>query len=237
MSIIKFVHCADLHLDSPFKGLFDVAPAIAKSIYNATFEAYDNIIELCLQEQVDALFVAGDIFDGADRSLRAQLRFIEGLNKLEASGIRSFICHGNHDPLDGWEAQLGYPAGCHRFGPEVSGVPVFSKEPDRTMVYGISYPQREVRENLVPKFNQVDQGPFNIGLLHANVGTDTGHDTYAPCNLSDLEQAGVDYWALGHVHTHQVLRQENPVVVYPGNPQGRHQNEPRLRRTALLACP
>lgn len=234
MTRIKFVHCADLHLDSPFKGLFDVAPEIAGSIYNATFETYDNIINLCLQERVDALFVAGDIFDGGDRSLKAQLRFVAGLNKLESSGIRSFICHGNHDPLDGWEAQLTYPPGCHRFGPEVTGVPVFENEPERAMVYGISYSHREVRENLVPKFNNVNPGSFNIGLLHANVGTDTGHDSYAPCTLSDLEQSAVNYWALGHVHTNQILRQQDPAVVYPGNPQGRHINEPGGRGVYLV---
>ena len=98
MSIIRFVHAADLHLDSPFKGLSDVQPEIAARLKNATFDAYQNIIDLCISERVDALLVAGDVFDGADRSLRAQLRFMDGLRRLHEAGIRAFICHGNHDP-------------------------------------------------------------------------------------------------------------------------------------------
>ncbi|MCH8225243.1 MAG: DNA repair exonuclease, partial [Chloroflexi bacterium] len=124
MTRIRFVHAADLHLDSPFSGLRSIVPEIAQTLHQATFNAYDNIIDLCIREQVDALLVAGDIFDGADRSLRAQLKFADGLNRLEAANIRSFICHGNHDPLDGWEAKITLPGGCHRFGAELTQVPV-----------------------------------------------------------------------------------------------------------------
>ena len=226
MSRLTFVHAADLHLDSPFSGLHNVAPdEVAKIMYEATFLAYKNIIDLCIKEQVDALLVAGDIFDGADHSLRAQLKFVEGLGRLEKEGIRSFVCHGNHDPLDGWEAQLAFPAGCHRFGPEVEGIPMFEGEPDRAIVYGISYPRREVRENLVPKFGTAKRGPFNIGLLHANVDGNKEHGSYAPCTLNDLALTAISYWALGHVHTRQTLSAANPTVVYPGNPQGRQPNE------------
>ena len=225
MKRLKFVHSADLHLDSPFSGLRSLAPEIAETLYQATFNAYDNIINLCIQEKVDALLIAGDIFDGADRSLRAQLKFVDGLNRLDGANIRSFICHGNHDPLNGWEADLTLPDTCHRFGRELEQVPVFMDEPDRAVVYGISYPQREVRENLVPRFGIVEPEPFTIGLLHANVDNNPAHDSYAPCSLKDLESTGIDYWALGHVHTSQVLREANPTVVYPGNPQGRHPNE------------
>ena len=130
MSRIKFVHAADLHLDSPFHGIASEMPEyVVNTLRQATFEAYGNIIELCLREQVDALLVAGDIYDGADRSLRAQLKFVEGLHRLDASGVRTFICHGNHDPLDGWEARISLPPGCVRFASEESGVPVFPDEP------------------------------------------------------------------------------------------------------------
>ena len=103
MPILRFVHAADLHLDSPFRGIRSEAPGhVAQTLSSATFDAYQNIINLCIQEQVDALLVAGDIYDGADRSLRAQLRFVDGLAQLDRAGIRSFICHGNHDPsMDG----------------------------------------------------------------------------------------------------------------------------------------
>ena len=233
---LRFVHAADLHLDSPFRGIRNEAPEhVADTLHRATFDAYRNIIDLCLQEHVDALLVAGDIYDGADRSLRAQLKFVEGMGRLDTAGIRSFICHGNHDPLDGWEARLDLPSGCFRFGAEVTGEPVFPGEPERATVYGVSYPRREVRENLSPLFaDAAASRGFGIGLLHANVGGNLDHDSYAPCSVADLADTGLDYWALGHVHTRRVLRQERPTVVYPGNPQGRHPNEPGARGVYLV---
>ena len=235
MPMLRFIHAADLHLDSPFSGLRTVAPdSVTNALRQATFDAYENIINLCLDERVDALLVAGDIYDGADRSLRAQLRFVDGLKRLDAAGIRSFICHGNHDPLNGWEARLDLPEGCVRFGPDVTGMPVFPDEPDKATVYGISYPRRAVYENLSPRFHELPRSRFNIGLLHANVGGNPNHDSYAPCSVSDLEDTDIDYWALGHVHTREILRKEGPAIVYPGNPQGRHPNELGSRGVYLV---
>ena len=231
---IRFVHAADLHLDSPFTGLMAVAPEnVANTLYSATFDAYENIINLCISEEVDALLVAGDVYDGADRSLRAQLKFVEGLKRLDTEAIRSFVCHGNHDPLDGWQARLDYPPGCRRFGPEWEAVPVF-EDPDRALIHGISYRKRDVTENLALRLGNVDPGPFSIGLVHGNVGNNPEHGAYAPCSLDDLAQSGVHYWALGHVHTRQVLNEQGPTVVYPGNPQGRHPNETGARGVYLV---
>ncbi|MDP6496144.1 MAG: hypothetical protein QGI09_12265, partial [Dehalococcoidia bacterium] len=129
---------------------------------------------------------------------------------------------------------LDFPEGSHRFAAEVEGIPVFTDAPGRAMVHGVSYPQREIRESLVPQFAAMDPGPFNIGLLHANVGGNLDHDSYAPCALSDVERTAIDYWALGHVHTRQVVLDRNPTVVYPGNPQGRRLNEPGARGVYLV---
>ena len=232
---LRFIHAADLHLDSPFTGIRAAAPEnVATTLYSATFDSYQNIVDLCITEGVDALLVAGDIYDSADRSLRAQRAFIDGLQRLDAAGIRSFVCHGNHDPLDGWEARLSYPDGCHRFGSEFSPAPVFLDDPERALIYGISYPTRDVYDNLVSRLGRVADGALAIGLLHANVGGNTDHALYAPCSLDDLAQSGIDYWALGHVHTRQVLRQHAPTVVYPGNPQGRRPNETGARGVYLV---
>ena len=236
--LVRFVHSADLHLDSPFTGMRSTAPKhVADALVEATFTAYENIIELCIAERVDALLIAGDVYDGADRSLRAQSRFIYGLNRLNGEGIRSFVCHGNHDPLDGWEARLDYPPLCHRFGAEFEAVPVFPDDPARAVVHGISYPTRDVFDNLVARLDPVPHGdgaPYSIGLLHANVGSNPEHGLYAPCSLDDLVRSGVDYWALGHVHTRQVLSNERPAAVYPGNLQGRHPNETGARGVYLV---
>ena len=235
MPSLKFVHAADLHLDSPFSGMRNEAPEhVADALCRATFDAYSNIIDLCIDEQVDALIIAGDVYDGADRSLRAQLKFGDGLKRLYDAGIRSFVCHGNHDPLNGWEARLDLPEGCVRFGPEVEGVPIFPHEPERAMVYGASYPHHEVHENLSLRFRELPPSHFNIGLLHADAGGNTGRNPYAPCSLADLANTPMDYWALGHVHTRQVLRQEHPAVVYPGTPQGRSPEETGARGVYLV---
>ena len=198
---------------------------VANALRDATFRAYENIVELCIVERVDALLVAGDVYDSADRSLRAQLKFVEGLKRLHTAGIRSFVCHGNHDPLDGWEARLNYPPSCTRFGANFNAVPVFKEDPKRAIVLGISYATRDVTKNLVQPLGRVDPDSFFIGLLHANVGNNLEHGPYAPCSLDDLVQSGVEYWALGHVHTRQILNEQSPTVVYPGNSQGRHPNE------------
>ena len=237
MPTLRFVHAADLHLDSPFAGMRSDAPDhVAAALREATFRAYNNIIELCLDERVDALLVAGDVYDGTDRSLRAQLKFLEGLERLDRAGIRSFVCHGNHDPLNGWEARLDLPSGCVRFGDKVEAAPMFPDDPVRACVYGYSYPRRDVKRNLARLFPR--QGPdsrgFRIGLLHANVGGNPNHEAYGACSLADLEEAGIDYWALGHIHTRDVPKAEGPVIAYPGNPQGRHPNEAGSRGVYLV---
>jgi DNA repair exonuclease SbcCD nuclease subunit len=194
-------------------------------LQQATFQTYRNIIQLCMDEKVDALLVAGDIYDGADRSLQAQLRFYQGLGQLNDAGIASFVCHGNHDPLNGWLTHLKRPPLSWQFRETVEAVPLDPRAPERAMIYGFSYPRREVTSNIAQTFRHDPERGFAIGLLHANVGGDTDHANYAPCTLDDLTATDINYWALGHIHKHRVLQQQEPTVVYPGNPQGRHPNE------------
>lgn len=235
MDRLRLLHAADLHLDSPFVGLRSSAPeSVRDRLMSATFEAYDALVALAIEERVDAVLIAGDVYDAADRSLRAQLAFVRGLERLAAAGIRSFVCHGNHDPLDGWDARLPLPDLAHRFGKDVEAVPLDPANPARATVYGVSYPTKKVLTNLVPRFARNDDSAFAIGLLHANVGTNTGHEPYSPCTLDDLARTGMDYWALGHVHTRATLRASNPTVVYPGNTQGRQPNETGPRGAVLV---
>jgi DNA repair exonuclease SbcCD nuclease subunit len=230
----RFVHAADLHLDSPFKGVRETEPRVADILQRATFEAYNRVIDLCVERCVDALLVAGDVFDGADRSLAAQIQFVRGLERLHEAGIRAFICHGNHDALDGWRARLTLPPSVHQFVDRAEAVPVDPDSATGPMICGVSYPRREIRSSLLPGFPAPEPGRVTIGMLHANVGTSTGHEAYAPCTVEELAATGYDYWALGHVHTRAILRDEAPLVVYPGNPQGRHPNERGPRGVYLV---
>ena len=224
----SFVHAADLHLDSPFVGLGRLPKeqsGIVDDLRNATFRAFDAVIDICIREEVDFLLVAGDVYDGADRSLQAQLRFRDGLRKLHDADIRTYFVHGNHDPLDGWAHRLEWPEGVHQFEPELKSV-VFEKDGVAVArIHGISYPTRKIDEGFGRGFQREGAEPFQIGLLHCNAGGNTQHDPYAPRSESDLVDTKLDYWALGHIHESMVLRKADPFIGYPGNTQGRHIKE------------
>lgn len=232
MAEFRFIHCSDLHIDSPFKGLTSQAPALANAMRESTFKAFQNIARLALQEKVDAVLIAGDVFDGADRSLQAQLKFRRILKELSDEGIQSFIVHGNHDPLNSWAHTLEWPEHVTIFpGNKVHRIPVKKEGKNIAWIYGISYPQKEVTENLALKFRNDEEEGFSIGLLHANVGHQPGHDNYSPCSINDLVSRNFDYWALGHIHEHKILRESDPAIVYSGNTQARH-----LRETGQKGC-
>lgn len=219
----SFIHAADLHLDSPFQGLTSKIPRIGTALRSATAQAYASLLQLCISRKADFLLVAGDIFDSRDRSLRAQLMFRDGLKKLAASHIHTYIVHGNHDPLDGWAASIAWPKEAHIFGCgqvttkifHLDSVPVAS-------ISGISFQKRDEKENLALKFIPPEQELFKIALLHGNCGGDPNHGLYAPCRLEQLQGSGFDYWALGHVHERKILSSgpHLPHIVYPGNIQG-----------------
>jgi DNA repair protein SbcD/Mre11 len=156
------------------------------------------------------------------------------LSRLDAAGIPAFIVHGNHDPLGTLRPGTGLPASVKVFGPQWEEVELKRGGATLCRVQGVSYPTEIVREDLSAHF--VRQGPeFTVGVLHANLGGDKGHASYAPCTPEDLSERALDYWALGHVHTRSVVPLESGgVAVYPGNPQGRHVNEPGPRGCALV---
>ena len=231
----KFIHCSDLHIDSPFKGFSSVENSLVEALRKSTYQAFQNIVELALKEKVDAVLIAGDIYDGAEKSLEAQLKFRHGLQKLSDKGIDTFIVHGNHDPLDGWSNSLEWPERVHIFsGAQMECLPVERNGVVKAHVYGISYPKRDVTENLAKKFSRGNGEGFAIGLLHSNVGSQSGHDNYAPCSMDDLIAAKMDYWALGHIHRFRILRESNPAVVYSGNSQARHMRESGEKGCCLI---
>ena len=238
MRPFSFIHAADLHLDSPFKGISEVSEEISLELTEATFKAFNMIIDLCIEKQVDFLLIAGDIYDGADRSLRAQLRFRDGLKRLSNAGIKAYIVHGNHDPLDGWSANLDWPKSVHIFkGKSVEKLLVEKDGDEIAQIYGVSFHKREIKTNITNKFHKISKSKktlFTIGMLHCNVGTNTGHEPYAPCTLQDLTTQNFDYWALGHIHKKAIINEDNPLVIYPGNPQGLHPKETGARGCFLV---
>lgn len=221
---ISFVHCADLHLDSPFSGLSDMSPSMGAFLRKATFQAFENAVNLALEREADFFLVSGDVYDGEDRSVRAQVFFLQQLGRLSDAGISSFIVCGNHDPLSGWEADRDFPPLVRRFGPEVESFPLELGGEIVGAVHGYSYPVRDVKENIALRFAGKRAEGLNIAMLHCNAGGWKGHENFAPCSLDDLRAVRMDYWALGHVHTAEVMCRD-PLVVYPGCTQGRNIRE------------
>jgi DNA repair protein SbcD/Mre11 len=224
----RFLHAGDLHLDSPVEGLSAEAPPEVLSVLrNATTDAWRAIVRTALDERVDFVLVAGDVFEVSSPTLLGQTRFRDGLAELAAAGIGSFVVHGNHDPLDGrtWAPSLSFPDAAHRFGTaSVEAVPVLRDGREIARVHGRSYPRAAVTENYAAGFRAAPEAPFSIGLLHANVGDRPGHGNYAPCSVDDLRASGMDYWALGHIHQPgRVLA--DPPAYYCGIPQGRDPGE------------
>jgi DNA repair exonuclease SbcCD nuclease subunit len=229
----KFVHAADLHLDTPFRGI-PATSGLLSLFQQATFRALAKIVDLCLKEQVAFLVLAGDLFDMKDRSVRARLGLRRELSRLDAAGIQTLIVHGNHDPLSGAMGTLGLPAAVRVLGSEWEEVEIRREGHLLCRVQGVSYPEAEVRENLSARFHRTAPD-FTVGLLHTNLGGVEGHANYAPCTVEELASRGLDYWALGHVHTRaEYALAGGAVAVYPGNPQGRHVNEPGERGCVLV---
>jgi len=234
----RFVHAADLHLDTPFGGLEALEPGLATRLRDASLDALERIVQKAIEVRASFVVFAGDIYDGAERGVRAQLRFKEALARLGEHGIHSFVAHGNHDPEGGrWTAVREWPDGVTVFPPGAVATKTIAVEDGRSVtVHGISYGTRHTQENLARRFPAVtgDAG-FHVAVLHCNVDSQEGHAPYSPCTLDDLRSQGMAYWALGHVHTHEVLNRQ-PWVVYPGNTQGRsiHSGERGVKGAVIV---
>lgn len=220
---ITFIHTADLHLDSPFVGMKNLPPVLYKRMKESTFMAFRNLVDYCIRKQIDFLLISGDLFDGEDRSIRAQIRLKNEMERLEEANIRVFIIHGNHDHLGGSWVHIPMPANVHIFAPQPEQVSFLHENGTHVSVVGYSYEKRHEPESKVSLFPKLE-GELKIAMLHGHDGSATDHLAYAPFKIGDLLNTNYDYWALGHIHKRQILH-NSPPIIYPGNIQGRHINE------------
>lgn len=220
--MIKFIHAADIHLDSPLKGLESYEGAPVESIRGATRQAFKNLVDLAISEGVSFVLIAGDLYDGDWKDYNAGLFFAAQMTKLREAGIRVFIVSGNHDAASQISRQLRMP----------DNVKIFSsKKPESITIddldisiHGQSFARQAVTEDISASYPDAIPGHFNIGLLHTSATGREGHEPYAPCTLEGLIAKGYDYWALGHVHKREVLH-EDPWIIFSGCIQGRHIKE------------
>lgn len=229
--MFKFIHTADIHLDSPLKGLEVHEDAPVEKIRSATRRAFDHLVDLAIAEEVAFVLIGGDLYDGDWKDYNTGLFFASRMGRLARAGIQVYIVSGNHDAASQITRAMPLPGNVFVFP---------SKHPESikmeqlgVIIHGQSYAFRAVTENLASQYPPQDSGYFNIGLLHTSLTGREGHEDYAPCTLDELKSKGYDYWALGHVHAREILCQD-PWVVFPGNIQGRHIRETGAKGATLV---
>jgi hypothetical protein len=230
---MKFVHAADLHLDSPLRGLVRYEGAPLRAVQGATRRALENLIDLCLDEKAAFLLLAGDIYDGNWKDYSTGLFFAAQLSRLRAADIPVVMIRGNHDAASQITRHLRLPSHVHELS--VKGPESFELAKDGVWVHGQGFPTRAVTDDLAAGYPSAKKDALNIGLLHTSAGGREGHENYAPCRVETLVGKGYDYWALGHVHRREVLS-EAPHVVFPGNLQGRHARETGSKGATLVTA-
>ena len=227
--MIKILHTADVHLDSPLKSLALKNEDLQSTVKTATRSAFITIVNTALFEEVSALLISGDLFDGAERSAKTAAFRTTQLDRLKAAGIPVFYIKGNHDAENPITGTLDLPAHVHAFDARGGMEPLT----DDIVIHGVSFADRHAPDSLLPRFKPPVPGAVNIAMLHSSLGGAAGHDIYAPCSLADLAGMGFDYWALGHIHKRQV-HSAAPWIVMPGTPQGRDIGESGPKSATLL---
>ncbi|MDQ0232319.1 metallophosphoesterase family protein [Metabacillus malikii] len=223
---IQFIHAADLHLDSPFIGLKHLPARIVEILRESTFEAFSRLVTFAINRRVNFILLSGDLYDEADRSLKAQLKLKKEFERLKIANIDVYVIHGNHDHMGGQWLELEWPSNVHVFSSSKVEMKTYKKgEIPAANIYGYSYPTRVVQENISTYFEKSPHSSvYHIGMLHGSIEGDVEHDVYCPFKLKDLIAKDFDYWALGHIHKRQILH-EDPLILYPGNIQGRNRKE------------
>ena len=221
MPDFRFLHTADIHLDSPLRGL-DREGEIPQRLRTATRDSFALLIGQAIELAVDFVIIAGDLYDGDWRDTRTGLFFAAQMGRLNEADIPVFIVRGNHDAESVLTQSLSYPDNVRFFS--ASAPESFILDSLGVALHGQSYPHREVHDNLALYYPEKHPSLCNIGVLHTGLGGMAGHGNYAPCTLDDMIAKGYDYWALGHVHQSQTLA-EHPHIVFSGNTQGRHIRE------------
>lgn len=222
--MVKFIHCADLHLDSPFKTHSKLSQDIYEDVKKSTYESFKQIIDYALKEEVDFIIIAGDLFDNENRTLKAEVFLKEQFERLKKEQIFVYVCHGNHDPLSE-SITTQWPDNVSVFNKNVETYQTITKDGEKILLHGFSYQNKESYENKLDEYpsSQGEKG-LHIGILHGTYSKSSTKNRYTEFRLEDLNSKLYHYWALGHIHERQQLN-DMPQTYYPGNIQGRHFGE------------
>ncbi|OUL86638.1 metallophosphoesterase family protein [Paraburkholderia hospita] len=228
---MRFIHAADIHLDSPLHGLSAYADAPAAMLRNSTREAFSSLVTVAIDESVDFMVVAGDLYDGTWRDHNTGIFFCGEMGRLRRAEIPVFVLFGNHDAESEMTKQLQLPDNVRTFSTRKAET--FQIDALKVALHGHSFKERETTANLVTGYPPPVPGYFNIGVLHTALEGNAAHASYAPCSLAELHGKGYQYWALGHVHEF-AMWQDRSTIVFPGNLQGRNIRETGRRGAVMV---
>lgn len=220
---MKFIHVADMHLGHLFQGVTRVSESLRKQFYKATFDVFENIVNIAIEEKVDFILLAGDEYDRHERTLAEQSFLKDMFDKLNEQQIKVFMIYGNHDYLSNDVSFIEFPPNVYTFPTEVESFSITTKDNKRVTLSGFSYNKKNISKDYLldyPKKEATED--FHIGLFHGMTGSQS--QDYAPFELSEMISKGYDYWALGHIHKREILN-ENPYIIYAGDPQGLNRTE------------
>jgi DNA repair exonuclease SbcCD nuclease subunit len=226
----RFIHAADIHLDSPLRGLARRGE-LAGVFLEASRRALENLVQAAIDARVAFIVIAGDIYDGDWKDYATGQFFVRQMGRLARADIRVFMIRGNHDAESLISRSLTLPPNVFSFS--VRSVQTETIEELRVALHGRGFANRHVPDNVALTYPRALPGYFNIGVLHTSLTGRDGHDAYAPCSVDDLARAGYDYWALGHVHQREIVS-DAPAIVFPGNLQGRHARETGPKGATLI---
>ncbi|MFB9951067.1 exonuclease SbcCD subunit D [Rhizobium puerariae] len=232
MTSFRFVHAADLHLGSPFQGLAMKDAAMADLFIEASRKAFSALVDQAVERKVDFFIVAGDVYDGDWKDNKIGLFFNREVARLERAGIPVFLLKGNHDAESVITKTITLPKNVSEFPVGKPGT--FRLDHLKVALHGQGFAERSATENLALGYPKPEAGWFNIGVLHTSLTGREPHAPYAPCSVEDLRSRGYDYWALGHVHDFEIVA-EDPLVVFPGNLQGRSIREQGAKGAVLVS--
>ncbi len=228
---MKFIHAADIHLDSPLRGLSRYEGAPVELMQSATRRAFINLIDLACQETVDFILLAGDLYDGDWKDYNTGLFFNQQMSRLREANIKVFMVLGNHDASNTITRQLRLPDNVIEFSDQQAETKYL--EHLGVAIHGQSFANKAITDDLSANYPDAIADYFNIGVLHTALNGRNGHDNYAPCTIPGLLSHGYDYWALGHVHQREIIH-EKPWIVFSGNLQGRHVRETGAKGCSLI---
>lgn len=230
---MKFIHTADVHLDSPLRGLSAYPDAPVERLRTATRDAFHNLVTRAIDERVDFMVIAGDVYDGDWKDFNTGIFFVRQMGRLLQARIPVYLLYGNHDAESEITRCLELPDNVHVFSSR--NAETFRIDDKRVALHGRSFKISKTEENLLPSYPLPVVGWLNIGVLHTALEGNAAHAKYAPCSVAELDAKGYQYWALGHVHECWIQR-GRVTIAYPGNIQGRHIRESGTRGALLVTA-